>query len=53
MMLGKRSLWENQSRSLEALRSRISVPHVIRMLKLFDEHRKGLEQEALLAFCLE
>ena len=48
MQYGKRSLWENQSRSLENLRLRAANPHATRMLELFDEHRKGLEQEVLL-----
>ena len=49
MQHGKRSLWQNQSSSLEKLRSRTDNPHATRMLQLFDKHRKGLEQEVLLA----
>ena len=53
MQHGKRSLWENQSSSLEKLRARTDNPHASRMLRLFDKHRKGLEQEVLLEVDIE
>lgn len=48
MKYGKRKLLQSQSRSLEKLRSRTEIPHVSRMLEVFDKHHKGLEQEVLL-----
>lgn len=48
MKYGKRKLLSSQSRALEKLRTRVDNHHVTEMLKLFDKHRKGLEQEVLL-----
>lgn len=45
---GKRRLVTHQPTFLDRLRRRISDPYVGRMLELFDEHRRGLEQEVLL-----
>jgi len=42
---GKRSLITRQSRYLERLRDKTSDPYVRRMVRLFDVHRRGLEQE--------
>lgn len=45
---GKRKLITDQVEILSRLRQSQSDPHVARMIALFDEQRKGLEQELLL-----
>jgi len=45
---GKRTLVTRQPKYLDRLRRRATDPYVHRMIKLFDKHRRGLEQEALL-----
>jgi Uncharacterized protein conserved in bacteria C-term(DUF2220) len=45
---GKRRLVTRQPTFLKRLRSSVADPHVRRMTDLFDKHRRGLEQEALL-----
>jgi hypothetical protein len=45
---GKRSLVTRQPQYLERLRNKSSDPYVARMIRLFDVHRRGLEQEVFL-----
>lgn len=45
---GKRSLVTRQAQYLERLRNKLSDRYVARMIRLFDAHRRGLEQEVLL-----
>jgi hypothetical protein len=48
---GKRGLVTRQGKYLSRLRNHIHDPFVQRMIDLFDRHRRGLEQEALLYGC--
>lgn len=45
---GKRSLIADQIDALTALRHVVAPPEVARLIAMFDQHRRGLEQEALL-----
>lgn len=45
---GKQALLTDQSEAIAALRGRAVPPEVEHLLALFDRHRRGLEQEALL-----
>jgi hypothetical protein len=45
---GKPSLLADQIDTLTALRHIAAPPEVVQLLALFDQHRRGLEQEALL-----
>lgn len=45
---GKRSLLDGQITELTSLRGRSLPPELKRLMELFDQHRRGLEQEALL-----
>lgn len=48
---GKRALVTKQGKYLDRLRGHGNDPYVRRMIDLFDKHRRGLEQEALLYGC--
>ncbi len=45
---GKRRLVTRQPKYLDRIREHAADPFVHRMIELFDKHRRGLEQEALL-----